>query len=261
MPAEHGAWGIIAVPFMCAAVLAGRTHSDLIPLLLAAVCVLGVFLLRGSLERHGSWRALRLPAHLALAAASGTCAAVLIFLYERSELIVIGVAALLLYLVQQTLVREHFRGSEKRSLATELVGVLLLTLSAPAATVAARGSLDAAGVRVWLLNALFFLGGVLYVKYRVRGLLAHQRFASLAERIVFAWPVFVYHLLLLLFLLTFSLRDSLPAMVLLAFAPAVLRAHGLLFQLGRRFPIKRLGWSEVAHSVVFAILLILASRV
>jgi hypothetical protein len=49
-------------------------------------------------------------------------------------------------------------------------------------------------------------------------------------------------------------------LALVAFTPAVLRAHALLFHLGRRFPIKRLGWSEVAHSLLFAVLLILASR-
>ena len=31
-------------------------------------------------------------------------------------------------------------------------------------------------------------------------------------------------------------------------------------QLGRRFPIRRLGWAEVVHSAVFAILLALAFR-
>ena len=116
------------------------------------------------------------------------------------------------------------------------------------------------GLRVWLLNLLFFLGGVLYVKYRVRGLLAHRTFSGVPERFIFAWPVFLYHLLLVLFLASAVLLDSASAMVLLAFAPAVLRAHALLFQLGRRFPIKQLGWTEVAHSLLFAVLLILATR-
>jgi hypothetical protein len=261
MPAEHGAWGILIVPFLCAAVIAAASsHGSAVPLTLAAVSVLGVFLLRGSLQSHGHWRALFLPAHLALAGLTAAAATLLIFLYERHGLLAVGAAGLALYLFQYALTRNHQRQSEKRSLAAELVGVVLLTLSAPAATISMLGQLDARGAQVWLLNVLFFLGGVLYVKYRVRGLLAHRPFPSLAERYRFAWPVFVYHLLLALLLACAVFLDSLPLLALVAFAPAVLRAHGLLFHLGRRFPIKRLGWSEVAHSLLFAVLLILASR-
>ena len=122
------------------------------------------------------------------------------------------------------------------------MGVALLTLTAPAAWIAARGALDTAGVKVWLLNVLFFLGGVLYVKYRVRGLLAHRPFCSARERLSFAWPVFLYHLLLVAFLAGWVVLDLQPAAVMLAFVPGILRASGLLFQLGRRFAIPRLGW-------------------
>jgi hypothetical protein len=261
MPAEHGAWGILIVPFLCAAVVAAASsNGSAVPLTLAAVSVLGVFLLRGSLQSHGHWRALFLPAHLALAVLAAAAAALLMFLYDRYWLLAVAAGGLALYLLQCALTRNHQRHTEKRSLAAELVGVVLLTLSAPAATISVLGQLDARGLQVWLLNALFFLGGVLYVKYRVRGLLAHRPFCSLAERFRFAWPVFVYHLLLVLLLACAVILNSLPLLALVAFAPAVLRAHGLLFLLGRRFPIKRLGWSEIAHSVLFAVLLILASR-
>jgi len=261
MPAEHGAWGILAVPFLCAAVVASPSSSSaFLPLLLAFICVLGAFLLRGSLENYGEWRALWLPVHLALLAVTGVAGLALVTVYQGTQLLALAAVGLVLYLFQRWLVRSHQRESEKRSFAAELVGVGILTLSAPVATVAALGRLDTAGARVWLLNVLFFLGGVLYVKYRVRGVLAHRTFSSLPERFAFAWPVFLYHLLLVLFLASAALMDSVPAMVLVAFAPAVLRAHGLLFHLGQRFPIKRLGWTEVAHSLIFAVLLILATR-
>jgi hypothetical protein len=261
MPAEHGAWGILIVPFACAsAVAAGTGVPWLRYVAAAAVCLLSLFLLRGSLERYGSLRALRLPVHLALAAAAAAGGGLLVFSWGRRELLLLGAVALAFFLAQRLLMRSHPRETEKRSLAAELLGVLLLSLSAPAATIAILGRLDARGALVWLLNALFFLGGVLYVKYRVRGVLAHREFSSLSERIAFAWPVFVYHLLLLVLLATAVVGASLPAMVLAAFAPAVLRAHGLLFHLGRRFPIKRLGWSEIAHSLLFAALLVLATQ-
>lgn len=258
MPAEHGAWGILLVPYVSAALLAGPVQ---VPSILVLVAALAFFLLRGSLEPHDDWRVLREPVHVALALTGLLSGGWLVFVKGLYALLPIAVAAGGLYLLQNILVQRHSQQAyEKRSLAAELVGVILLTLVAPATWVAVRGQLDVQGVQVWLLNLLFFAGGVLYVKYRVRGLLAHRNFSGWSERLRFAWPVFTYHVLLVAFLAAAVVRDSLPAMTILAFAPGVLRAAGLVFQLGRRFPIRRLGWSEVAHAVAFAALLVLALK-
>jgi hypothetical protein len=48
--------------------------------------------------------------------------------------------------------------------------------------------------------------------------------------------------------------------MIVAFVPGILRACQLAVQLGQRFPIRRLGWTEVIHAVVFAALLVLAFR-
>src|SRR3970040_1376773 len=126
MPAEHGAWGILLVPFFCAAAIAGNWN---LPLLLCAVCLLSLFLLRGSMEVHRAggarWSVAFAPVHVALAAvAGGTSAA----------LMLAGLAAAVLYVVQRALVAGHTSAhGEKRNLAAELVGVALLTLTAPVA--------------------------------------------------------------------------------------------------------------------------------
>lgn len=262
MPAEHGAWGIWTVPLLSAALVGGAWN---VPLLLYAVCALGLFLLRGSVEAQGGWREIRQPAHLALAALIAACGAALLVYYQRVELAWVLAGGLVIYAAQEMIVRRHAgaRGeerTEKRSLAAELVGVVLLSLAAPAAWIAARGRMDRQAVAVWLLNVLFFLGGVLYVKYRVRGLLSHRKFDSWGERLAFAWPVFVYHTLLLVFLAGWIWVADATVMLAIAFLPAVLRANGLVFQLGERFPIKRLGWMEMAQSVAFLALLVLAFR-
>ena len=263
MPAEHGAWGMWAVPFLCAAFVAGGWN---LPLLLTGLAALALFLWRGSIAAHGDWKTWNLPAHLGLAGGAALAGGVVVLFYGRYELLWLGVGGAVLFGVQEWLAgrhREH--ASEKRSLAEELAGVLLLSFTAPAAWIAARGHLTREGVEVWLLSALFFLGGVLYVKYRVRGLLAHRAFPGLRERFLFAWPVFLYHFLLMAFLACWMLLETSQSFRMaalgIAFAPGVLRAYGLLFQLGKRFPIRRLGWSEVIQSVVFATLLILAFRI
>lgn len=258
MPAEHGAWGMLMVPYVAAAAVAGAWNA---PVVLCGALALGLFVLRGSAEAQGGWRTLRQPEHVVFALALLGMTGALVLAYGRTQLIAVGVAGVALYALQEALMRAHNEArTEKRSLAAELAGVVLLSLAAPAAWISARGRLEAEGVQIWALNVLFFLGGVLYVKYRVRGLLAHREFAGWRERMRFAWPVFMYHFLLLAFLASAIFLRELSAAVLLAFAPGILRANGLIFQLGERFPIRRLGWMEVAHSIVFAALLVMAYR-
>jgi hypothetical protein len=270
MPAEHGAWGLLAVPFASAVAIGGVGASQAWPLVLVTLAILSAFLLRTSLEGC-TWRAMADPPNLGLGVIGLGSGFALLFFYGRWPLIWLALAAALLYLVQRSLVHHHdlnrasgnpvrARRAEKRSLAAELVGVSLLSLTAPAAWVAIRGHLESAALELWAGNLLFFLGGVLYVKYRVRGLHAHRSFRGLGDRIGFAWPVFVYHLALIAFLAGWILMAARPVLLILAFAPGIFRAFQLAFQLGERFPIRRLGWSEVAHSVVFATLLILAFR-
>lgn len=258
MPAEHGAWGMLSVPYLSAAAVAGAWN---VPVVLCGVLALGLFVLRGSADQQGGWRALRKPEHVTLALMLLALAGALVLAYGRSQLVAVAAAGVALYALQEAVVRAHNEArTEKRSLAAELAGVVLLSLAAPAAWIAARGRLEPAGVQVWALNVLFFLGGVLYVKYRVRGLLTHREFSGWQERLAFAWPVFIYHFLLLTFLAASIFLRELSAAVLLAFAPGILRAGGLLFHLGERFPIRRLGWMEIAHSIVFAALLVMAYR-
>ena len=227
MPAEHGAWRILLVPFACSAVLAGELN---LPLLLAGVCAVSFFLWHGSVEAHGGWNSFLEPAHLLLGSAGFSTALLLVVFYRRYSLVWIGLAAVVLYLFQRRLVSTpQVTWKEKRSLAAELVGVVLLTLAAPAAWIAALGWLDTAGLQLWLLNLLFFLDGVLYVKYRVRGVAAHRNFSGLGERFAFAWPVLLYHLMVLAFLACSVLLEVLPLAVILAFLPGALRAHNPSF--------------------------------
>ena len=266
MPAEHGAWGILLVPLACAAGVAGLTRATILPFTLITMCALAIFVLRGSLEAHlaeqNDWRRIASAPHLALALLAAISGGALLLVYGRWQLVSLGIAAGHLYGLQWFITRRHAAGSnvEKRSLIAELVGVLLLTSAAPAAWIAMRGAFDAVAAQLWAMNAAFFCGGVLYVKYRVRGLLAHQKFSGAGERVRFAWPVFVYHFLLAAMLASVALTGQISLAVTLAFVPGVIRAMALAGQLGRRFPIKRLGWSEVAQGVAFAALLILAFR-
>jgi hypothetical protein len=253
------------------------------PIALLLVCMIALFLLRAAIEAQPDararaphtasqgWRArlaeIRRNRPLVLLAVAATHTGVPLLL-RRPQLLWFGCVTAALYAIQLKVVAQHasqhaarHRDSssrDKRSLTAEIIGVVLLTASAPAAWIAARGSLDREGVVVWLANMLFFFGGVLYVKYRVRGILAHRQFGHWTERLTFIWPVLGYHLVLAAVLIALIPTSYLPAAVLLAFLPSLYRAGALLFQLGQSFPIRRLGWTEVGHSLVFAIVLIAA---
>jgi hypothetical protein len=64
----------------------------------------------------------------------------------------------------------------------------------------------------------------------------------------------------LLFVLALALADVVSSRVLLAFAPAAARAVIGVGRLASPLRVKRLGWSEVAHSLVFGALLTVALR-
>jgi hypothetical protein len=149
------------------------------------------------------------------------------------------------------------RRGANRSLAAELVGAVGLTLSALAGWIAAAGTLDRGTLWVWLLNALFFGSGVLYVRSRIQA----RRARSQAEDRRAVFVVVAFHILVLVFVVTLVLAQWLSALIAVPFALAALRAtHGLRSAAETPFALRRLGWSEVALSLIFAAFLTLGFR-
>lgn len=218
MPREHGAWGILLIPFATAVGVAGVWN---LPLALLLVSILCFYVARTSyLKSNTRWTFM-------LLAASGAATLPLLLVWKLWWLAAFGVVATPL----------AFRKTE-RSVPMQLLAVAGLTLTAPAAWYVATGQLDC---RLWLLNALYFAGGVFYVKMHIATAIARrpaQRAATLiyygALAIVAAWwwPVG------------------------LAFAPVIVRAFVGVARLTPVLRIKRLGWTEVAYSLVFLVTLV-----
>jgi hypothetical protein len=134
-----------------------------------------------------------------------------------------------------------------RTVREQLIGMAGLTLTAPAAWYVATGNLDATAWRLWLLNVAYFAGGVFYVRMHLNAAkkLPGCRTGNL-----------VYHAALAVLLLALGCWGVVAWPVTLAFAPLVVRAFVGAARLSPVLRIKRLGWTEVAHSVAFAVLLI-----
>lgn len=267
MPREHGAWGILLIPFATAVGVSGVFDLKVALLL---VSVLGFYVARTSWLKMRSSVAARGPSVVAsakgdergdhtaprsppaatgarrwtglLLATSFACVAPLVFLWHLWWLVAFGAVAAPL----------AFRKTE-RSVAMQLVAVAGLTLTAPAAWYAATGGLDRRAWLLWLLNVLYFAGGVFYVKMHVAAAIRRKPFESIAEKIRFGAVTLIYYGALAAF-------GVVLWPVGLAYAPVVVRSVAGVWRLSPTLRIKRLGWTEVAYSIVFATVLIVALR-
>ena len=152
-------------------------------------------------------------------------------------------------------IRTARRGAD-RGLLAELIGASGLSLSALVAWVAATGGLDSTGWLVWALNAAFFSCGILYVKSRVRARRAHRR----PQAGAMAGVTITFNFAVVMFVLVLVWRGWIAPLVVVPFVLATVRAKWGLSTKQKWLPLPRLGWSEVALSLVFAALLILGFR-
>lgn len=213
------------MPFATAVGVAGVWN---LPVALLLVSVLCFYIARTSyLKRNYRWMAI-------LLAGSVGATVPLVFVWELWWLPVFGLAAAPLALQPND-----------RRMIRQLLAVAALTLTAPAAWYTATGELD---YRLWLLNVLYFAGGVFYVKMHVGA--AIQRGST---KLRLGAPTMIYYGAL-------TVVAALWQPVGLAFIPAIARAFVGVVRLTPMLRIKRLGWTEVAHSVVFALLVVWAWR-
>jgi len=252
VPREHGAWGIVAIPFVTAVAIAGRLS---LPVILTALAVLGAFVTRYPLELllipNSHLRAGR-PEPRQLVASACTFGLPTLFLGTAVaalwELLLLWWLALVGLVLFAARVWWGRRGGD-RSLTAELMGTAGLTLSALAGWIAATGGLTPEAFWVWGLNALFFGSGVLYVKSRIQARRAVRRPEDNGAA---RFAVF-FHFLILVFVVLLVFARWLSPLVAVPFLLAAVRAaHGMTSAPEAPFALRRLGWSEVALSLVFA---------
>lgn len=260
VPREHGAWGLLLVPFFTGVAAGFASAHRTLPLLVFTIATLSLFWLRtplenligtGSVTTHTSrerWTAL--IASVCLGAVSIACLTWLMWKGRNSELLFLGAAAALAF-VAQAVLRMFGRGAR---LAAQLVGTVGLTCTAPAAYYIGAGRLDERAFVLWAANWIFAGNQIHFVQLRIRA----ARAATFSEKFnrgrffFLAQPAF-------LVVLTFaSLSRVLPPLVLIAFAPALVRGTQWFFRKPESLDVKKLGWSEMKHGVAFGVLLALA---
>ena len=264
IPREHGAWGLVSLPFLAGAAVAGDWADW--PALAALLAVFSVFLLRAPLLVL--WRAagkhyraeikdaqFSLGAYGLLTTVAGFY--LLAHLPPVPLLLLGGGAALLTLAVLYFSVHNY-----QRHPALQIASVIGLTASSLLAYLVARGQLDGTAFWIWTLSAAHGSASVLVVRARLEAIVAakssspagfpltHGRHALLAQTgILLLWGALAI--------------GGKPWLILPFLPPFAL--HGWeLAHLGsgkaRRTSLRRVGYMQLGASVSFCFLLIAILR-
>jgi hypothetical protein len=257
IPREHGAWGMLLVPLVTGAAVGVLGGGHVAPVLLLTTAVLTLFWLRTPVESWLGTSSVRVQTRqerqlvsgviLPLAAIAAVSLSVLLWQGRNRELVWLGMIAGIAFTAQNFLKR---MGRATR-MAAEVVGALALTSTAPAAYCVATGRLDARAWALWLLNWLFAANQIHFVWLRIRG----ARAAGLSEKLTTGWSFMTGQIFLSLILALAYHFSWLPGLTMFAFIPALFRGSAWFAKRPQPIVVRRLGWTELAHAVVFGVLL------
>lgn len=258
IPRQHGAWSVLISSLVLGTAVGGEFGVEGQLLLASAICGFlgrhagGVYLkLTGTDRRRNKvlgWAA-------GFTATSLTLGLLLITRYDRWFLLPLGFIVLLFVVM----VMLYERRGKDRTTSGELLAIVGLSLAAPAAAYCATGAVAMHILGLWALSAIFFGGSVFHVRHVVRN--RREGAGPLAQRLRAGVPSISYHLAGLAAAFCLSATRVLPTLAPLALAPVTTKA---LWAVARRrqapVSIRRVGYSELAHTLAFALLTVLAFR-
>ncbi len=244
LPAEHGSWAWLLVPFGVGTTVAGAIN---LPAVLALIAALTTFLLRqpatvwlrvrrGKARRTDGPLALTWMIFLGVTAVS--CGLVLLFM-GRYALLWLSVPLALIFIMY--LAAAKYGRTSIRSLGMEVSGAAALAMTAPAAYIATAGKLNQTAAALWLLLALQNVLGALYVRVRIAD--THQR-QTHRSGLVLA------HLSGFLLIIGLGILEWLPFLTSVPFAIVWLRAMWAARQPRPVDNVKRFGFLEMAVEII-----------
>lgn len=263
VPKEHGAWAMLFVPFVAGTLAAGGTAvANALPVLLLLGAVTGLFLGRESALAWLRQRDRSLDpaadrrATLWQLGGALLCGAALLRVRPPLgsppplQIVPLGLFGALVLGVHL----QQMRRREGRTVMGEVLAILALTCTAPAAFLVARADWSPRALVLWALCALFFASSVFHVKARVLGLQPRRAAARDAMRRASA----AYHGLLLVALVLGAVTGQLHPLLAVAFLPVIVRALLALAMPPGRLDLTRAGVLEIVYSLVFLVFVTLA---
>ncbi len=257
IPREHGAWGLLLVPLFSGAAVGVASTARAWPVILFTVTALALFWLRTPVEsllgttplsaHTSAERRTSLLVAIGLAAVSAACLAALFCCGHNRGLLLLGGIAVLAFVAQTLLMK---LGRNLR-MTTQMLGAIGLTCAAPAAYYVATGHLDARAWLLWSANWIFAGDQIHFVQLRLHA----ARAATLGEKLRRGRLFLLGQILLLPILAAAAYWRWMPALVMLAFIPGLIRGFYWFFGEQKPLQVKSLGWSEMRQGVLFGILL------
>jgi hypothetical protein len=260
VPREHGAWGLLLVPMVTGAGVAGRESHNFFPFVLLLTAALALFWLRTPLESLLGISAIRAETGeerrdvafvvAYLGAITALSLSMLLWAGRSPLLWLIGGAAGLAFIGQALLKKI---GRRVRMLS-EIVGTIGLTSSAPAAYYAITGKLGTIALVLWLANLIFAGNQIHYVQIRIHS----ARLAGTRAKLSRGWAFAAGQFLMMGVLTGACVLGFMPWIALIAFVPLLWRGWYYFVQKPTPLVVRRLGWNELAQAVVFCVLFIAA---
>jgi hypothetical protein len=262
VPREHGAWGLLLVPLITGGAVGISSGGNGLPVAAFAVAAGALFWLRTPVESWLGTGLIRAQTQherrsvgltiLVLAAVAGSALASLFWQGRNPALLLLAMCVVLAFIGQSLLRR---LGPRTRMLS-QIVGTVGLSVTAPSAYYVATGELDRNAFALWLANFLFAGNQIHFVQLRLHS----ARLGSWAEKSV-RGRTFLLGQILLAVVLGFCWRiHFLPTLAALAFLPLLVRGTVWFFERQQTLVVRSLGWTELAHAIVFGVLLIAGFR-
>lgn len=247
MPAEHGSWSWLLVPFGVGAGVAGQFN---LPLLLTLTAGLAMFFMRQPATvwlRVRRGRARRSDGPIAAGWVVALCLIAvvsLVGLLALGRTIVLWLAGPMVGILSLYLIAARYGRAGQRSLWMELAGAAALAMMAPAALLVADGQ---HGRQVWVLwgimaaqNAL----GALYVRLRI-----HDTHGRQINRSFILWG----HVVGFVAVLLAGLVTEAPLAAALPFIAFLVRATWAVSSPHPVNNVKRFGFTEMGVEIVAGI--------
>ena len=257
IPREHGAWGMLLVPLATGAVVALRSSVNLGALALFILAAMSLFWLRTPVE---SWlgaspikaqtsdeRAFVLKVIAGIGVLAVVCITALLWDGQHRGLLTIGTIAASAFAMQAGVKKLGRKGR----MPAQIIGAIGLTSTAAGAYYVATGKLDRIAVALWLANWLFAADQVHFVQVRIRS----SRAANLDEKMKQGLPFLLGQVGLIGVILAACRFGFFPRAMALAFVPVLVRGTLWFVRRHRPLDVHKLGFSELAHAVIFGALL------
>jgi len=135
---------------------------------------------------------------------------------------------------------------------SEMVGIIGLTASAPAAYYVITGEFNLTAWMLWIANMLFAGDQIHYVQLRIHTAKIQGFRAKLAQ----GWAFALGQALMTAIITVACLARLMPPIASLAFAPLLFRGWFYFVEEPSQLMVRRLGWSELKHATAFCVLLV-----